>query len=137
MPNNNLSKSKNAKLTKKFYKISDRVSGVVGSPYWFIFSLLIILIWIPSGFFLGWGEIWHLLINTTTTILTFLMVALLHSSQSRWERKIEKLQQRESTEIKALGKTTKKIAYDSGETAVKPEEIETEERMKELVDSLH
>jgi low affinity Fe/Cu permease len=125
------------KLIKKFYKISDKVSGVVGSPYWFIFSLLIILIWIPSGFFLGWGEIWHLLINTTTTILTFLMVALLHSSQSRWEKKMEKLQQRESTEIKALGKTTKKIAYDSGEKVVKPEEIEMEETAKELVGSLH
>lgn len=103
-----------SKTTKKFERISDRVSGVVGSPYWFIFSLIIIFIWLPSGFFLGWGEIWHLLINTTTTILTFLMVALLHSSQSRWEDRMERLQQRETSEIKAIEKNTKKVAYDQG-----------------------
>jgi low affinity Fe/Cu permease len=120
MPNTPKDRSK---TTRKFERISDKVSGVVGSPYWFIFSLVIIIVWLPSGFLLGWGEIWHLIINTTTTIMTFLMVALLHSSQSRWEVRMEKLQQRESSEIKAIEKTTKKIAYDNGK---QPEKVPSE-----------
>jgi len=106
---NNPVKKSNA-FEKIFEKISDKVSNVVGSPYWFVFSLLIVIVWIPSGFFLGWGEIWHLLINTTTTILTFLMMALLHSSQSKWERKIERLQYREGSDIKKIEESTENIA---------------------------
>jgi low affinity Fe/Cu permease len=136
MPNKLPKKPPKSKSSKKFDAIADKVSGVVGSPYWFIFSVLIILIWFPSGLFIGFNEIWHLHINTTTTILTFLMVALLHSSQRRWEDKMERLQQRESTEIKAIEKTTKKIAYDSGETPINKSTIEKEEKEKELINSL-
>ena len=63
------------------------------------------------------------------------MVALLHSSQRRWEDKMERLQQKENTEIKALEKTTKKIAYDSGEKPVKPRDVENE--AQEKINSLH
>lgn len=136
MPNDKKTAQK-SKLSKKFDLISDKVSGVVGSPYWFIFSLMIILVWIPSGFIIGFGELWHLHINTFTTVFTFLMVALLHSSQRRWEDKMERLQQKETTEIRTIGKNTKKIAYDSGEKPVSKKEVVVEEKLKEVVDSLH
>ena len=94
--------SQQSKIQKKFQTIADRVSKIVGSPVWFIFSIFMVLVWIPSGFLLGWGEMWHLLINTSTTILTFLMMSLLHSSQSRWESKIEKLQYKQDSDLKAI-----------------------------------
>lgn len=123
------------KLTKIFEKLSDKVSDIVGSPWWFVFSLTVILIWIPSKIFIKSTEIWHLLINTTTTILTFLMMALLHSSQRKWEKKIEKLQQRESSEIKHLKKHTKKIAYDAGRPDLNKKEKsgETESKINSIL----
>ena len=94
--------NKKGKLFKKFRRFADSINRIVGSPYWFIFSILIVLIWFPSGYFLGWGEIWHLMINTTTTILTFLMMSLLHASQSKWEEKMERLQKKEDKELKTI-----------------------------------
>lgn len=124
MPKN---KTAFGKLTKIFEKLSEKVSDIVGSPWWFVFSVAVILLWIPSRFFIRSAELWHLLINTSTTILTFLMMALLHSSQKKWEDEIEKLQQRESSEIRFLKKHTKKIAYDAG----KPELNQREKVDKE------
>jgi len=89
---------------KKFSNWSEAVSEIVGSPYWFGFSVLIILVWLPSGFFFGFNEIWHLLINTTTTILTFLMMSLLHASQSEWEKKMDRIQDREKEILRAISK---------------------------------
>jgi low affinity Fe/Cu permease len=99
----------NNTLEKKFKRFADRTNGIVGSPYWFAFSVLLVLVWLPSGFFLGFNEIWHLLINTTTTILTFLMLSLLHSSQTTWEKKIEKLESREVSTIETIEEETKKL----------------------------
>lgn len=127
---------KPSKLTKKFENFAEKVNDIVGSPYWFVFSVLLIIIWFPTGFFLGWGEIWHLMINSTTTILTFLMMSLLHSSQSKWEQRMEKMQQRESTELKSIGKTAKQIAYTSGAQSENPEKEAISETKSEEVDSL-
>ena len=123
------------KLTRKFERFSEFVSDIVGSPWWFVFSLLVILVWIPSKLIIQSAELWHLLINTTTTIMTFLMMALLHSSQKKWEDKIEKLQQRESSEIKFLKKHTKKIAYDAGKPELnkKPQISENEDEINSIL----
>lgn len=116
------------KITKTFEKFSEKVSDVVGSPWWFVFSLMIILVWVPSRLFIKSAEIWHLIINTTTTILTFLMMALLHSSQRKWEDRIERLEQKETTELKFLKKHTKKIAYDSGKQIENEKSNENKEK---------
>lgn len=121
MPN---SKKEN-KLTKKFQRFAEKVDGIVGSPYWFAFSLLIVLIWIPSGYFLGWGEIWHLMINTTTTILTFLMMSLLHSSEAKWEKRMESLQLKETSELKTIQQTTEQLAEDKQKQSEKTKEVES------------
>ena len=122
--------SKKSKVTKKFQRFAEKTNKIVGSPYWFFFSVLLVLVWFPSGFILGWGEIWHLLINTTTTILTFLMMALLHASQSKWEDRMERLQQSEGSKIRTLEKTAKKLAYQSGTS---PEKTDS----KEIIESLN
>lgn len=83
---------KKTKLDKRFGKLSIFVSRIIGSPTWFFFSILIIAGWALSGFFIGFDELWHLYINSTTTILTFLMMSLLHATQSGWESKMERIQ---------------------------------------------
>ena len=116
---------KHGKLHKKFQAIADAVSNIAGSPFWFAFSVIMVITWFFSGFFLNFSETWQLMINTTTTILTFLMISLLHSSQKKWEDKIERLQDREATTIKKIQKDTKRISLE------KP--IKTEEETIEQV----
>ena len=94
---------------KVFEKFAVFVSRIVGSPTWFFFSVVLILIWFPSGFFIGFTAIWHLLINTFTTILTFLMMSLLHASQSKWERKMERIEARQERVLKMLEEKTEKV----------------------------
>jgi low affinity Fe/Cu permease len=105
---------KKSKLEKKFAAISEAVNGVVGSPFWFAFSVILVVVWFFSGFFVGFGDTWQLMINTTTTIMTFLMISLLHSSQKKWEDKIERMQNQEVSTMQQLKKETKKIALEGG-----------------------
>lgn len=104
---------KRSKMEQKFQNLAERIDKIVGSPYWFAFSIFLVLVWLPSGFFFGFNDIWHLMINTTTTILTFLMLSLLHSSQSKWEEKIERLEKREATTMKEIKKDTQKISHEA------------------------
>lgn len=104
--------NKTGKVEKKFQAFADFVDRIVGSPFWFAFSVMLVVTWAFSGFILGFGQTWQLMINTTTTILTFLMIALLHSSQQKWEDRMERMQDREATHIRELKKETKKISLE-------------------------
>ncbi|MCA9308355.1 low affinity iron permease family protein [candidate division WWE3 bacterium] len=110
-----LQNSQDAKKAKHstFSKVSETVSEIVGSPWWFIFSIVLVLIWALSGFVIGFGENWQLWINTTTTILTFLMMSLLHASQSKWEKKMERIQTKEKTALNAIKSETAQIVNAS------------------------
>lgn len=55
----------------------------------FVFCVLLILIWFPSYFLIGNVDTWQLIINTATTIITFLMVALLQNSQTRSDQAVQ------------------------------------------------
>ena len=123
------------RIYNMFEKLSDTVDSVVGTPYWFALSLLLVVIWFPSGFFLGFGEIWHLMINTTTTILTFIMMSLLHASESKWESRIEKLEELQKNTLMHIKRDTDRIAKD--DTVVKPLESDLlPESSKEKVVSI-
>ncbi|OGC45464.1 hypothetical protein A2V49_03465 [candidate division WWE3 bacterium RBG_19FT_COMBO_34_6] len=95
-------KTKKNRITRKFQAFADFIDKIVGSPYWFALSVLVVILWFLSGFIVGFGQTWQLVINTTTTILTFLMLSLLHSSQQKWEEKIEKLESLEALKIKEI-----------------------------------
>lgn len=69
---------------KKFDDFSDSVANHVANAWFFIGCVVLILIWIPTLFVLDLN-LSQLLINTATTIITFLLVALLHNSQHRFE----------------------------------------------------
>jgi low affinity Fe/Cu permease len=104
---------KQSKIHKKFQSIADFFNNIAGSPYWFVFSIIIVLTWFVSGFFIGFTDTWQLIINTSTTIMTFLMISLLHSSQKKWEDKIERMQDREASHIREIKKETKRITMES------------------------
>lgn len=66
-----------------FHHISQSVSNRLGSPMAFALAVLLILAWILSGPMFGFSDTWQLVINTTTTIVTFLMVFAIQNTQNR------------------------------------------------------
>ncbi|MBW6420564.1 low affinity iron permease family protein [Rhizobium sp. XQZ8] len=62
---------------------SSTVSAWAGKPVTFVAAFVLVLIWGISGPFFGFSETWQLVINTGTTIITFLMVFVLQNSQNR------------------------------------------------------
>lgn len=70
-------------MNEIFRKIAHKTSEVVGSSWAFVLALVIILIWAGSGPSNGFSDTWQLIINTGTTILTFLMVFLIQNTQNR------------------------------------------------------
>jgi low affinity Fe/Cu permease len=68
---------------KSFTKIANAVAYMAGLPLTFIACLLIVLVWAVSGPAFGFSDTWQLVINTGTTIITFLMVFLIQNTQNR------------------------------------------------------
>lgn len=66
-----------------FHKVSQNVSNKLGSPMAFGLAVLLIVGWIITGPFFGFSDTWQLVINTTTTIVTFLMVFAIQNTQNR------------------------------------------------------
>lgn len=66
-----------------FHKIAHKTSNAVGSAWAFSVAILIIIAWAASGPIFGFSDTWQLVINTSTTIVTFLMVFLIQNTQNR------------------------------------------------------
>lgn len=66
-----------------FRKISNRVSAAAGSAAAFVGALGIVIIWAATGPMFNFSDTWQLIINTGTTIVTFLMVFLIQNTQNR------------------------------------------------------
>ncbi|MBA3664921.1 MAG: low affinity iron permease family protein [Bacteroidetes bacterium] len=66
-----------------FEKFSSKVTQITGSTSAFIVAVVIVLGWLVSGPFFNYSETWQLVINTGTTIITFLMVFLIQKSQNK------------------------------------------------------
>lgn len=66
-----------------FSKLAKRAAYYAGKPGTFLVAVLIIVTWAASGPFFGFNDTWQLVINTSTTIVTFLMVFLIQNSQNR------------------------------------------------------
>ena len=66
-----------------FDQFSKSVSRSAGHPAVFACALLLILLWIISGPVVGFSDTWQLVINTATTIITFLMVFVIQNTQNR------------------------------------------------------
>lgn len=66
-----------------FTKVANATSHAAGKAVTFGVAVLIVLVWGISGPIFGFSDTWQLVINTGTTIVTFLMVFLIHNSQNR------------------------------------------------------
>lgn len=66
-----------------FRKFAQAISHAVGSPWAFIIAISIVGVWALSGPVFGYSDTWQLVINTGTTIITFLMVFLIQNTQNR------------------------------------------------------
>lgn len=71
-----------------FNRFADWVASRVASATFFAFCVILVVVWMPSYFLLGSVDTWQLIINTITTIITFLLVALLQNQQDRFEREV-------------------------------------------------
>jgi len=73
--------------------VFDRFAGwsslIASRAYFFAFCVLLIVLWVPSYLLIGNVDTWQLIINTATTIITFLMVALLQNSQTRSDQAVQ------------------------------------------------
>ena len=69
---------------RKFFNVfATKTSNAAGQPVTFIVALAIVVIWALSGPMFGYSDTWQLVINTGTTIVTFLMVFLIQNTQNR------------------------------------------------------
>ena len=72
-----------------FRKVAQVISEAMASAWSFLGALGIVLVWICTGPMFHYSDTWQLIINTGTTIVTFLMVFLIQNSQSRDTRAIQ------------------------------------------------
>jgi low affinity Fe/Cu permease len=70
-------------MNEAFRRIATFISHLAGLPWAFSAALALILVWLLTGPFFGFSDTWQLVINTTTTIITFLMVFLIQNTQNR------------------------------------------------------
>ena len=71
------------KLSTMFTQFTSKVSAWLGRPWVFVAALTVLVLWGLSGPMLGFSDTWQLIINTSTTIITFLMVFIIQNTQNR------------------------------------------------------
>lgn len=75
-------------MNELFRKLAHTISEITGSAWAFILAVAAIVVWAITGPLFGFSDTWQLIINTSTTILTFLMVFLIQNTQNRDARAI-------------------------------------------------
>jgi len=70
-------------MNELFRKFAQKTSQIVGTSWAFILAVLIIVVWAVTGPMFRYSDTWQLVINTGTTIITFMMVFLIQNTQNR------------------------------------------------------
>lgn len=70
-------------MDRYFTQIAGAIAGQAGRPLTFVIAVALVVIWALTGPMFGFSEVWQLVINTGTTIVTFLMVFLVQNTQNR------------------------------------------------------
>ena len=83
MPSSDSSSTKSGGLSAWFSNFAGTMARAVGHPAAFIIALGAVIVWAISGPFFGFSNTWQLIINTTTTIVTSLIVFLIQNTQNR------------------------------------------------------
>ena len=71
------------KLNENFRKLSVAASTALGSPWLFVANVFLILVWLAAGPFAHFSDTWQLIVNTATTVFTYLAVFLIQNTQNR------------------------------------------------------
>ncbi len=74
---------KSQTLTDIFHDFAKGSAAIVGSPWAFFLAILVIIAWLATGPTFAYSDTWQLMINTSTTIVTFLIVFLIQNTQNR------------------------------------------------------
>ena len=78
-----MSQQPSTSLRDRFNRIATRLTGALGSPFALVAAVSLIVVWAITGPLFNFSEGWQLIINTGTTIITFLMVFLIQNTQNR------------------------------------------------------
>jgi low affinity Fe/Cu permease len=70
-------------MDRAFAALAGRIAAFAGKPAAFVLALAAVVVWLLTGPLFGFSDAWQLVVNTGTTIVTFLMVFLLQNSQNR------------------------------------------------------
>lgn len=70
-------------MDRIFTRLATMISAAAGQPLAFVLALAVIVVWGLSGPIFAYSDTWQLVVNTGTTIVTFLMVFLIQNSQNR------------------------------------------------------
>ena len=76
-------------LNDVFRRIAHKVSHAVGTSWAFIIAVIVLIAWAATGPMFNYSNTWQLIINTGTTIVTFLMVFLIQNTQNRADTAIQ------------------------------------------------
>jgi low affinity Fe/Cu permease len=71
------------RVRELFHRFAQKTSNLAGTPWTFFGAALIVIVWALLGRRFGYSDTWQLIINTGTTIVTFLMVFLIQNTQNR------------------------------------------------------
>ena len=69
--------------TRRFSQLTDQAASILGKPLAFLSTLVCTAIWLVLGPLTGWSDTWQLVANTTTNVVTFLMVFVIQNSENR------------------------------------------------------
>lgn len=70
-------------MNRLFRKFSIAAANALGSSWMFIANVLLILVWLGAGPFFHYSDTWQLIVNTATTVFTYLAVFLIQNTQNR------------------------------------------------------
>ena len=116
-----------------FSGFTDAIAHAAGSKWAFLIALLLVIAWIAGGFWVGYGDTYQLVANTSTTLVTFLMIFILQETQNRdtasVQAKLDEL-------IRSSVARNTMIGIDrlsSEEIAVRRSEIEADTKMNDAI----
>ncbi len=76
-------------MKEAFRKFATHAAYAMGTPADFLLAVAVVLVWAMTGPLFGFSDTWQLVINTGTTVVTFLMVFLIQNTQNRESRAIQ------------------------------------------------
>lgn len=76
-------------MNELFRKFARGTSELTGSSWAFIFAVTVVVVWAATGPIFHYSDTWQLVINTGTTVITFLMVFLIQNTQNRSDKAIQ------------------------------------------------